>query len=371
MNRFTSKWATPITVTVALTLAGCSSTSSSSDTTITPDTTAAASATPAARTVRLVAYDSFTPSPDVLKQFTQDTGITIEVLLKGDTGTMINTAIIAKDEPFADVMWGVDSTFLSRVIASGVLQDHGITGVPTDPTLQPATGANLVLPVDTSEVCVNADTTAAPGSAQFGFDALVDPKTKGKLVVENPATSAPGLAFLLATVAKFGEDGWQDYWQQLRDNDVKVVNGWDEAWNTEFSGAGKGKRPLVVSYSNSPVASVLFGADPAATSTPLAVLKDTCIGVVEYAGLLAKPGDTDNSADADARAVLEFLVSEQFQAQLATNLFVYPARTGVPLPEVYTRLGIGPVQSPLSVSPDRIQAMRDVWIDEWTDIVLG
>lgn len=350
-----------------LVLAGCSSSSTpeaSTDTTFstTADTIAGAAAS---RTVRLVAYDSFTPPPEVLRQFTADTGITVEVLLKGDTGTMLNTAIIAKDEPFADVIWGVDSTFLSRVVASGVLREHGITLLPTTPALQPATGAELLVPVDTSEVCVNADTARVPDSAQFGFDALIDPINKGRLVVENPATSAPGLAFLLATVAKFGETGWQDYWQKLRTNDVKVVNGWDEAWNTEFSGAGAGKRPLVVSYSNSPVASVLFGADPTATTTPLAVLEETCIGVVEYAGLLA---NTDNP---DARTVLEFLVSEPFQNELATNLFVYPARTGLALPEVYTRLGIGPVDSPLSVSSDRIQAMRDVWIDEWTDIVLG
>ncbi len=362
-----------VAVAAVMILAGCSSSSSppadtTTDTTSAPDTSAQAASVAGSRTVRLVAYDSFTPPADVLKQFTADTGISIEVLLKGDTGTMLNTAIIAKDQPFADVIWGIDSTFLSRAVSSGVIGPHGITDSTTNPALRPTVGADLVIPVDTSEVCVNADTAAAPGSADFGFDSLVDPANKGKLVVENPATSAPGLAFLLATVSKFGETGWQDYWKALKANDVKVVNGWDEAWNTEFSGAGAGKRPLVVSYSSSPVASVLFGADPAATTTPLAVLQDTCIGVIEYAGLLA---NNDTAHEADARTVLEFLISEPFQAGLATNLFVYPARTGVALPEIYTRLGIGPVDSPLSVSPERVQAMRDAWIDEWTDIVLG
>lgn len=368
MNRSTTRWLTTVAVTAALTLTGCSSSSSSSDTTSATDSSTTASATAGSRTVRLVAYDSFTPPADVLNKFTADTGISIEVLLKGDTGTMLNTAIIAKDQPFADVMWGIDSTFLSRAVSSGVMGPHGITDSTTNPALRPTVGADLLIPVDTSEVCVNADTTALPGSADFGFDSLVDPASKGQFVVENPATSAPGLAFLLATVAKFGETGWQGYWTRLKANDVKVVNGWDEAWNTEFSGAGPGKRPLVVSYSSSPVASVLFGADPAATSTPLAVLKDTCIGVVEYAGLLA---NNDTAHEADARTVLEFLMSQPFQAELATNLFVYPARTDVALPDIYTRLGIGPVDSPLSVSPERVQAMRDTWIDEWTDIVLG
>jgi thiamine transport system substrate-binding protein len=49
-------------------------------------------------------------------------------------------------------------------------------------------------------------------------------------VVENPATSSPGLAFLLATVEAFGEDGWEAWWTDLRANGVQVVDGWDEAY---------------------------------------------------------------------------------------------------------------------------------------------
>jgi thiamine transport system substrate-binding protein len=317
------------------------------------------------RTVRLVAYDSFTPPPEVLATFTKDTGISIEVLLKGDTGTMLNTSILAKDEPFADVIWGIDSTFLSRAVSSGVLRPHSLKELPIDSALLPPVGADIVVPVDTSQVCVNRDSATIQDYVALGFASLVDPAYKGQLVVQNPASSAPGLAFLLATIAKFGENGWQDYWTQLRENDVRVVNGWEEAYNTEFSGAGVGKRGLVVSYSNSPVGAVLFGADPAATSTPISVVKETCIDVTEYAGLLA------NSANPDAAAVLNFLISENFQKELATNLFVYPARTGIALPEIYTRLGIAPVATPLKVDPARVQVMRDQWIDEWTEIVLG
>jgi thiamine transport system substrate-binding protein len=345
-------------VTTALIAAACSSSSSQSD------TTEATQSDSAKRTVRIVAYDSFTPNKEIIERFTADTGIDIEVLLKGDTGTMLNTSIIAKDDPFADVIWGIDSTFLSRALTSGVLKPHGMTAQLTTSALQPDSGAELVVPVDTSEVCVNGDTAKLPAAASFDFDSLVDPANKSTLVVQNPATSAPGLAFLLATISKFGENGWQAYWERLRANDVKVVNGWEEAWNTEFSGSG-GQRPLVVSYSNSPVAAVLFGADPAATTTPLVVLKETCIDVVEYAGLLA------NTENPDAKQVLEFLLSEAFQADLPTSLFVYPVREGLGLPEIYSRLGIGPVDSPLTVDPQRVQAMRDAWIDEWTEIVLG
>jgi thiamine transport system substrate-binding protein len=346
-------------------VAGCTSGSTSGSDESATESAAESVPAEGQRVVRVVSYDSFTPTKEVIERFTAETGIAIEILPKGDTGTMLNTSIIAKDEPFADVIWGIDSTFLSRAASSGLLKPHGIAAPPTQPSLQPSVGADLVVPVDTSEVCVNADTAKLPGSQAFGFESLIDPANKGTFVVQNPASSAPGLAFLLATISKFGETGWREYWEALRRNDVKVVNGWDEAWNTEFSGAGAGARPLVVSYSNSPVASVLFGADPSATTSPIAVLKDTCIDVVEYAGLIA---NTDNP---DASAVLQFFLSEEFQKELATSLFVYPSREGVELPEIYSRLGIAPVDSSLTIDPARVQAMRDVWIDEWTETVLG
>ncbi len=319
----------------------------------------------ASKVVRLLAYDSFTPPKEVWDEFTKETGITVEVILKGDTGTMLNTAILSKDTPFADVMWGVDSTFLSRATSSGVLRPHGLSSDGLDASLIPQSGADLLVPVDTSEVCVNADTRVIPQGATFTLDDLVKPEHKGRLVVQNPATSAPGMAFLLATITKYGETGWQQYWRKLAANDVKVVNGWEEAWTTEFSGAGTGKRSMVVSYSNSPAAFVLFGSDPAATTTPIAVLDATCIAVAEYAGLIA------NSTNKNAAKVLQFLISERFQRELATNLFVYPARTDVALPEIYTRLNVHRVPTAFTVDAERVQAMRDVWVDEWSEIVLG
>jgi thiamine transport system substrate-binding protein len=316
-------------------------------------------------TVRLVAYDSFTPPKEVWEEFAKESGITVEVLLKGDTGSMLNTTILSKDTPFADVIWGVDSTFASRALSSKVLRPHELNTDVVDPRLTPTSGVDVLVPVDTSEVCVNADTRQIPGAASLTLDDLARPEYKDKFVVQNPATSAPGMAFFLATIAKYGETGWQKYWQALVANGLKVVNGWEEAWSTEFSGASSGTRSLVVSYSNSPAAFVVFGSDPAATSTPIAVLDSTCIAVTEFAGLIA------SSDNPNAKKVLEFLISERFQRELATSMFVYPSRTGVGVPEVYTRLGVHPVPAAFTVDASRVQQMRDAWVDEWTEIVLG
>ncbi len=335
---------------------------------------AAPTKSPAAKTVRLLTYDSFTLPATIWDSFTAETGLKVEVLAKGDTGQMLNTAILTKDEPIADVVWAIDRTFLSRAVTSGIFAPHELSEIPVDKALISPTGADRLVPVDSGDVCVNADSTALAKSGVAVPQTLADfakPDYTGQLVVENPATSAPGLAFLLATVEQFGETGWQAYWEQLVTNKVKVVNGWDEAWNTEFSGAGKGTRSLVVSYATSPVAVVAFGADPSATSTPVVSLPETCFSTAEYAGVLDGTGN-----EANGRKLLTYLLSENVQSEVAMNMFVFPARTGVALPEPYRRLGVSPttkqvVGRTLTLTPQRIQAQRDVWIDEWTKLVLG
>ena len=104
---------------------------------------------------------------------------------------------------------------------------------------------------------------------------LADPAYKSLFVVQNPASSSPGLAFLAATVAAFGETGdytYLDFWRDLRKNDVLVTEGWEDAYYGQFSGgSGEGDRPLVVSYATSPAAEVFF-ADPQPAESPTATL---------------------------------------------------------------------------------------------------
>src|SRR5207342_374642 len=104
------------------------------------------------------------------------------------------------------------------------------------------------------------------------LDDLRQPAYKDTLVVENPATSSPGLVFLLATIATYGPDGWQGYWKDLRANGVKIADGWTQAYTVEFSGSsGKGSYPLVVSYGSSPPAEVI-GTDPPPADAPTGVM---------------------------------------------------------------------------------------------------
>ena len=220
------------------------------------------------RDVTLVVYDSF-PSEgthvDALERFSEDTGIDVELLVAGDTGTMVAKAVLTAGNPEGDVMWGVDNTYLSRVVDEGVFDPYeadGLVNVADElTTLVPEHEAT---PVDFGDVCVNYDIAwfdehgVEPPS---DLESLAAPEYADLLVVQNPASSSPGLAFLMATVAEFGDEGWIEYWQRLVDNGVEVVDGWTEAYYERFSGAGDGPKPLVVSYGSSPPAEVLF-ADP-------------------------------------------------------------------------------------------------------------
>ncbi len=321
--------------------------------------------------VTLVAYDSFpekdTSLNDALAAFTAETGIDVDLVIAGDTGTMVSKAVLTAGNPEGDVMFGVDNTFLSRVIDESVFEPYTANGLDSVAQWMRALVPNgEATPVDFGDVCVNydigwfADHDLDPPASLAD---LADPKYRELLVVENPATSSPGLAFLMASIAEFGEKGWPDYWTELRNNGVEVVDGWEQAYYERFTWAGGGPKPLVVSYGTSPPAEVLF-AKPPVKEAPTAVVESTCFRQVEFAGVL-RGTDAPDAAE----QLVDFLVSPRFQSEVALNLFVYPANGDVPLPREFTKYSVQPVH-PATLDPATIAANRESWIDQWTDLVL-
>lgn len=327
------------------------------------------------RTVTLVVYDSFPQEGsslnDALAAFTEQTGIEVELAVAGDAGTMVSKAVLTAGNPEGDVMWGVDNTLLSRAVDAEVFETYTSEHVDTiDPDLLaqvPAGAEGTVTPVDFGDVCINYDIAWFDERDLAPPETLIDltrPEYRDLLVVEDPSSSSPGLAFLLATAVEFGDDGWQQYWEALVANGVEVVDSWTTAYYERFSGSsGAGPRPLVVSYASSPPAEVIF-ADPPRTDAPTAVMPASCFRQVEFAGVLR---GTDHPAE--ARELLDFLVGPELQAEVALNLFVWPARGDVALPEAFTTFSVV-VGEPLVMSPGDIGANREAWVDEWTEIVL-
>ena len=359
-----------VAATLALVMAACSMPDASpSPVGASPVPLPTASPAPSSSIV-LMTHDSFAVSDNVLAEFEELSGVRVEILRAGDAGVMVNQAILTRDAPLADAIYGVDNAFLSRALDAGIFRPHR---PPLLSTVSPALRLDpegRVTPIDYGDVCINYDRAAfAAGGppAPVRLEDLAQPAYRGMLVVENPATSSPGLAFLLATVGYFGEEGdytWRDYWADLRANDVLVTGGWEEAYNGAFSGgAGQGDRPMVVSYATSPAAEVFF-ADPQPEEPPTASLTEGCFRQIEFAGVLA-----GTAHPTEAEALIDFMLSPAFQADMPLNMFVFPANSQVGLPEVFVQHA-AVVPDPITVDQAMLAAQRERWIEDWTDVVL-
>ena len=335
------------------------------------DSSAAPSAVPATFapvTVTLLTHDSFAVTKSLLTDFTARTGITVNVVSDGDAGQLVNKAALTAGNPEGDVLFGVDNTLLSRAVSAGVFDPYLSPRAASVPAALTAVSGGEVTPVDYGDVCVNLDDrwfAAHHLAAPTTLADLTKPAYKDLMVVENAETSSPGLAFMLATIARYGADGWQSYWQQLRANGVSVVNGWTEAYEDTFSGGGgKGTRPIVVSYATSPPAEIVYAADPKPTKPSTSVMTDGCFHQIEYAGVLA-----GTKHPLEARAVVDWLLSPQVQADVPLSMFVMPAVSGTPLPKVFTDFAATPTD-PLTIDPAQIDQNRAAWLDAWDQVTL-
>jgi len=318
-------------------------------------------------TLTLLAHDSFTPSEGIFDAFTASTGIKVEVVRTGDAGELITKAALTAGNPEGDVLWGVDNTLLSRALESDIFSRYESpnTALMSEELLRNIPG-HEVTPVDTGDVCINYDIAwfeANNIAPPMTLDALMSGTYANLLVVPSAITSSPGLAFFLATVAEYGEDGWQDYWKALRENGVLVVDGWTQAYSTEFSGSsGKGERPIVVSYSSSPAAEVLF-SNPPTDVAPTGVAPLTCFAQIEFAGVLR-----GTKHEAEAQKLIDYLTDVAFQSDLPLTQFVFPVNSNATIPDAFTRY-ISRPENPLTVEFDVIATNRSTWLDEWSTIV--
>lgn len=338
---------TPILLAALVVLAACGgSPGGTADSTVPAGdaTTVPADATPGE--VTLLAYDSFTPAEGIFDAFEKQTGAKVKVVTGGDSGSLISKAILTAGNPEGDVLWGVDNTTLSRAEGARLLDSYE--------------------PVDEGDVCVNYDKQwyASRGiTPPASLDDLVKPVYRGQLVVQDPVNSSPGLAFLMASVAKYG-DGWAQWWAQLKENKVRIAADWTAAYTVDFSGSsGKGKYPLVVSYGSSPPAEVLYAATPI-DEPPTGVIESTCFRQTEYVGVLR---GTRNPGI--ARALVDYLLDVPFQESMPLSLFVFPVNPQAKLPDLFTKFAVR-AASPLALDPDVIAESRDKWLDEWRAIAL-
>jgi len=349
---------------LAVVAAGCGSSAKPASSGSSPGSSSPAKIT----TVRLLTHSSFAASKDVLADFTGQTGYKVKLVQPGDAGVMVNEAILRKNDPVADAMFGVDNTFLTRALDAGIFDPYVAKGLDTVPQALQVDPQHRVTPVDDSDVCVDYDASwfghDGRPPAPTNLDDLTDPRYENLTVVENASTSSPGLAFLLATIATKGEDGWRAYWSALSKNGVRVDDDWTTAYETDFTaGGGSGDRPIVVSYGSDPAADVI-GSNPHRDTPNVKVIAPTCFRQVEFAGVLHGAHNIPG-----AQALVDFMLSRRFQEDMPLQMYVNPIVAGAQLPAAFAKWSVDPAE-PLSIQPSVISAKRSQWIKEWTDLVV-
>jgi thiamine transport system substrate-binding protein len=319
------------------------------------------------RVLSIMTHDSFSISEQLLEDFQTENDVEVRFLKSGDTGTTVNKAILAKDKPLADVLYGVDNTFLSRALEYDIFdpyQSPWLSAVDDNFELDPQ---HRVLPVDFGDVCLNFDLAYFEDhglSTPETLTDLLDPQYKDLLVVENPATSSPGLAFLLATISSYGDPGYLDFWQGLVDNNVLVVNDWEVAYYQEFSRSG-GSRPIVVSYGSSPPFEVIYSETSISEPPTTALVSDgACFRQIEFVGILKGTQNRDL-----AEIWIDFMLSPDFQEEIPLQMFVFPVNEQAQLDQVFLEYLAVP-ENPAHVSYEDIDEFRENWINEWTQLVL-
>lgn len=322
----------------------------------------------AEKTLTLMTHDSFNVDKRVIEIFEKENGVKIRFLKSGDAGAALIQAILSKNNPMADVFFGVDNTFFSRAISADIFLAHNSPLLQNIPKSLQLDNQNRLLPVDYGDVCLNYDKAwfkkkkLTPPS---DLSDLIKPQYKGLTVVQNPATSSPGLAFLLATIGKFGEDSYLDFWKKLRKNDVLVAGGWEDAYFGHFTAASKGDRPIVVSYASSPPAAVFYSENPVSEAPTAAVVTDNnAFRQIEFVGILKGTKEVEL-----AKKLVDYMLDVNFQEDIPLQMFVFPANPNAKLPELFINYAVV-ADKPAFVAPDAIEKNRENWIEAWTTAVL-
>lgn len=342
--------AAALTMVAALALSGCGSSSTGAD--------------PAkAHDVTILTHDDFKLPDELIQKFESDSGLKLHVEHVGSGATLVNKLNLTKDAPLGDLVFGLATNDMGLVKKDDLLANPGSIDYPASAQelLEPLTP--YAFPVDRSDLCVNYDVKYFADHnlpEPKTFEDLTKPEYKGLFVAIDPV-KVTGFGFLAATISHFGEDGWQQYWKDLKANDVKIAPGWTEAYNQDFTqGEGHGRYPIVLSYASSPSFTVSEDGQSSSTKS----MEATCYRQVEYAGVLKNATNPEGAAK-----VLRWLMSPEVQAAIPDSMYMYPVDTSVKLPDSY-KFAPQP-KNALVLPADQVAQKSEEWRKTWLEIMGG
>ena len=305
-------------------------------------------------------YDSFVaewgPGPVVFSAFEQAYGAELTVVSMGSSGEMLTRAIAEKDDPQADVLLGINDLQMYRAFEAGLLEEYIPQGHDSIPDSLVMDTEWRITPFDYGYMAIIYDSEAVSAPPQ-SFEDLRDERWEDSLIVEDPRTSSPGLSFLLWTIAVYGEQ-FDQYWEDISDSLLTVAPSWSTAYYGMFM---EGEAPCVVSYSSSPAYHLAFEQ----TQRYKGVIMDEGAFVqIEGAGIVSGTGNQSL-----AEEFIDFMLTDDFQGELALTQFMLPVIPGTELPDSYSIVETS--DNILEFDRSLIGENLDQWVQRWLEAIGG
>lgn len=310
-------------------------------------------------------YDSFVawgPALAIKEAFEKaHPGVTLVWIATRDSSEML-ARVIAELElglPTADVFVGLADVEVPRALARNVFRPLAperlahLADVPAD--LRIGDDA-FVVPFDYGYITLVYDVRALPAElVPRTLDDLLRPELKGKIVLQDPRTSSPGLSFLLWTIAHYGED-WPAFWEKLLANVLTVTRGWIESYDMLEAREAL----LGVSYSTDEAfTQIVYGELRRRVLTP----DGEAFRQVEYMGIVR----TTQKAEL-AHALLDLILSPEIQELIPTSQWMFPANATARVPEAFAKYAVIPAH-PVSLDLDTVAANLTAWLRTWEEIL--
>ncbi|MCD6450206.1 MAG: thiamine ABC transporter substrate-binding protein [Thermotogaceae bacterium] len=287
--------------------------------------------------------------------FEEKYGIDVKFVSFGDAGNIISRILLEGKKTQADVILGLDQNLLLKAVERGILFPYKPKNISRVKKELLKKKEDYAVPFDYGAIAIvyNTETIKEPPKS---FEDLLKPQYKRRIVVEDPRTSSTGLAFLLWTIAAYG-DNFTEYWKKLKDNLLTVTAGWDEA----FEMLESGEADMMVSYlTDSAYSHYYYDSGKYAP----AVFKEGMFTQVEYVGICRFTDDLDA-----AKKFVDFMLSEEVQELIPLNQWMLPV-VEVKLPEVFEKY-VPKVEKYLFLDAEKVEKNLERWLKDWEKIMVG
>ena len=300
-------------------------------------------------------YDAFPGELESsIKDKFESEGITVDLLRFEDTGGLMAQVLLEKDTPKADVVIGLDNTYLAKAFDEDLFQPYKPADLKLVHERLLVDPEYRLVPFDYGSVVLNYDSEMLPNPPGSWAD-LLDPIYKDKIILMNPTTSSPGRNFLLFTIVEFGEDGYLDFWNALKPNILTVTAGWSEGYGLYT----QGEAPIVLSYDTSPAYHIYYEKTHRYKNL---IFDGKGYAQIEVAGI---PKGAKNLPA--AKECMDFIVAAEFQKLIPLTNFMYPVNPDVPLPDAFVEAK-GATEI-VNMDENLVSEKLDGWLTAWEDLM--